>query len=171
MLRRRTMMASGGNPWDDWVKFSFTLSADVTDFQIVDGSTNRVPDEVLAATPMAIDGVEITPTRTYNFTAGQHIVAYGFTDAQSYGWWYWVGHANQRNPTLEFPIGAKNVTQQAVVMRTFNNIVMIFHDSPPPISQALTASYVKSRTIYVPRGSESAYSFLGFTNIHTLDEL
>lgn len=171
MLRRRTMVAAAkDDPFKDWVKIDFNLTTNKTDFYIVDGSTNRVPDAALAAIRLVVDGVEITPPiRQVDFEAGRHVAYYYIGNGQGTQnwWWYWVGNVTR----ITFPASYTTLTSSAVVLAALAPEMVFKCPHSPFVAGTTLSDYIKNRKIYVPSGSESEYSALGFTNIHTLDEL
>ena len=154
--------------FENWVKFTFTLEQESSQMQVVDGDTGRVPASAFEKLRMAVDGVEITPVRKLDLSAGRHTVCYYIADNDwlNRAWWYWVGI---KGATWTFPADAHNIAKLAMTMRTSVNQEMRFLCATPPWpSGTVFTGSEASRDIYVPSGSESDYAACGFTKIHTL---
>ena len=172
MQRRRELLKIGGgvDPYADWVKIEFNLTADRTGVYIVDGSTTRVPNAALAAIRMVVDGVEITPVRQVDLLSGTHEVLYYINNGEgtTNGWWYWVQYVTR----ITFPETYTTLVPVAITLATSSKAEMVFRCPHPPFAAETTfANYIKGRKIYVVDGYQSEYAAFGFTNIHTLEEL
>lgn len=169
--RRELMMMGGSDPFANWVKIEFNLTSANANFGIIDGNSSRVPDSALSAIRMIVDGVEITPTRTVSFAAGNHEVLYLINDGQgtNNGWWYWVTSVKR----IYFPQSYNTLTSSAIVLTAVQTPEMVFKCPHQPFvaGTTITSNYMKNRKIYVVSGSEGEYTNLGFTDVHSLEEL
>ena len=159
-LRRREMMAMGED-YSSWVKVVFRRSSSGEQY-IVDSSIYRVPDAVLNASRIIVDGVEITPTRSVQMEAGEHEVLYNIGNGMGAGWWYWVSNAK----SIELPANVTSINAFAVVFATSNTLTMTFHGEIP-FTDRITSSHVLNRNIFVKEQYKQQYIDFGFTNITT----
>ena len=160
---RRVMMAAGRrgeDPYAGWVRLVINFTSAGTR-SLVDGNTSRVTNAQLAAMRMIVDGTEITPVRSVELSAGEHVVYEYINDGMNAAWWYWVGGVTE----IEIPQNITNIHINAFVLATKNNTIMKMH-IPCPFTNAPT-SYILSRSIVTESSYVQGYLNAGFTNVTT----